>query len=177
MADFEKAIPIILKWEGGYVNHPSDPGGATNRGIIFTLYKQYCLAMGLSPTIEGLKNLTENQAKFIYQENFWNRMKGDLIKDQQLANIIFDGYVNMGGRTLKMWQQCAGVDIDGVIGPNTLAVTNMASGRVLFDCIKDRRTMYYKDLAERKPSMKVFLKGWLNRINSFTYQVEGPIGQ
>ena len=169
MADFEKAIPIILKWEGGYVNNPADPGGATNRGIIFTLYKQYCLSLGLLPTIEGLKNLTEDQAKFIYRENFWNRMKGDDIKDQQLANIIFDGYVNMGGRTLKMWQQCAGVDIDGVVGHNTIAVTNMASGRVLFDCIKDRRVMYYNELAERKPSMKVFLKGWLNRINSFTY--------
>lgn len=169
MADFEKAIPIILKWEGGWVNDPDDPGGATNRGIIFTLYKQYCLSMGLPPTIDGLKGLTEDQAKFIYRENFWNRMKGDLIKDQQLATIIFDGYVNMGNRTLKMWQQCAGVDIDGVIGENTLSVTNMASARTLFSCIKDHRTMYYIELADRKPSLKKFLKGWLNRINSFNY--------
>lgn len=170
MADFEKAIPIILKHEGGYVDHPSDPGGATNRGIIFSLFKQYALVLGLEKTKEALKTLTEDQAKFIYREHFWNTMRGDDFVNQQVANIVFDGYVNMGTRALKMLQVELGVDVDGIIGDNTLAVVNQSAGGVVFNGFKEARIEYYESLAERKPSMKVFLKGWLNRINSFNYQ-------
>lgn len=170
MADFEKSIPHILKWEGGYVDHPADPGGATNRGIIFTIFKQYAGVLGLPPTKEGLQQLTEGQAKLIYREQFWNRMKGDLINDQQVADIIFDGFVNCGRNGLKIAQREAGTDADGEIGNNSLQAINLANPRILFAGIKDARIKYYENLAERKPAMKVFLKGWLNRINSFVYK-------
>lgn len=170
MADFEKAIPHVLKWEGGYVDHPADPGGATNRGIIFTLFKQYADVLGLPKTKDGLKLLSEDQAKLIYREHFWNRMRGDNIRDQQVAEIIFDGFVNMGFNGLKIAQREAGTDADGNIGTNSLQAINGAAPVVLFNGIKDARIDYYKRLAERKPQMQVFLKGWLNRINSFVYK-------
>lgn len=170
MAEFEKSIGHIMKWEGGYVDHPADPGGATNRGIIFTLFNQYAKSLGLAPTVDALKALTEDQARFIYQEHFWNAMKGDEIKDQQLATIIFDAFVNQGYRGLKLAQKEAGAKPDGEIGPNSIQAFNGAAPRVLFDQIKDARKKYYVELAERKPSMKVFLKGWLNRVNSFVYK-------
>lgn len=170
MADFNKAIPIILKHEGVFVDHPSDPGGATNRGITFKLFKQYAKVLGLLPNIDALKSLTEDQAKFIYREQFWDPMKGDQFKDQQLATIVFDGFVNMGSRAIKLLQKQAGVEADGVIGPKSLEVINYASGHVLFEGYKDARIEYYKNLAESKPQLKVFLKGWLNRINSFNYE-------
>jgi lysozyme family protein len=171
MADFEKAIPIILKHEGGFVDHPSDPGGATNRGIIFSLFKQYAKALGLLPTVDALKSLTEDQAKFIYREHFWDRMLGDQFKDQQVANIVFDAYVNCGGSGLKLIQKEVGVDVDGVIGPNTIAIINDANPHLLFDGFKDARKDYYIRLAERKPKLKVFLKGWLNRVEAFKYDL------
>jgi lysozyme family protein len=169
MADFEKSIPHVLKWEGGYVDHPADPGGATNRGIIFTLFKQFADELGLPKTKEGLKQLTEGQAKHIYRIQFWNKMKGDLIKDQRVADIIFDGFVNMGKNGLKVAQKEAGVEVDGEFGPKTIEAINNAAPKLLFEGIKDGRIAYYKRLAEKKPPMQVFLKGWLNRISSFNY--------
>lgn len=170
MADFERAIPIILRWEGGFVNHPNDPGGATNRGIILTLFKRYAAELGLSKDVEGLKKLTEEQAKHIYKLQFWDAMRGDEIRDQQVATIIFDGFVNMGGSALRIAQRVVGADADGVFGNNTIAALNAAAGRVFFDTYKDQRIIYYQELAARKPKLQVFLKGWLNRINSFHYE-------
>lgn len=169
MADFNKAIPIILKHEGGFVDHPADPGGATNRGIIFTLFKKYAGELGLPATVEGLKALTEDNAKYIYRKQFWNAMQGDMIKDQQVANIIFDGFVNMGFNGIKIAQREVGETADGLIGQKSLQAINGAAPKILFQGIKEGRIKYYTDLAERKPQMKVFLKGWLNRINSFNY--------
>lgn len=169
MADFEKAIPLILKHEGGYVDHIADPGGATNRGIIFSIFCNYAEEFGLPKTKEGLKQLHEIQAKAIYRKQFWDKMQGDKINDQQVAEIIFDGFVNMGKNGLKIAQKEAGVTIDGNIGPQSIQMINAADPRLLFNGIKDARIGYYERLAGRKPQMQVFLKGWLNRINSFNY--------
>ena len=169
MADFNKSIPIILKWEGGFGHYPEDPGGATNRGITFALFKEYAKELGLLPDINGLKSLTEEQAKHIYKIRFWDVMKGDLINDQNVANIIFDAFVNMGTRALKMAQKEIGVMIDGNFGHNTITVLNQANARTVFEGFKDARILFYKQLAERKPEMHIFLNGWLNRVNSFEY--------
>lgn len=170
MADFEQSIGIILKHEGGFVNHPSDPGGATNRGITFNLFKQYAKSLELSDDIYSLKVLTEDQAKFIYREHFWNPMRGNDIINQNIADILFDGYVNMGGKAIKLMQKEAGAEADGTIGPGSLQAINNANARILFQGYKDARIKFYKDLAEKKPKLQVFLKGWLNRINSFEYK-------
>ena len=170
MADFEKAIPHVLKWEGGFVNHPADPGGATNRGIIFSLFKEYAKSLGLLPNVDALKSLTEAQAKKIYKSHFWDKMQGDKFTDQSIANITFDGFVNSGYNGIKIVQRMAGTKTDGIIGTNSLFVINSAVPQVLFESIKDERIRYYESLAERKPQMQVFLKGWLNRINSFNYE-------
>lgn len=169
MADFDQSISIILKHEGGYVNHPSDPGGATNRGITFNLFKQYAAALEVSKDLYSLKALSEDQAKFIYREHFWNPMHGDEIINQNIADILFDGYVNMGNKAIKLIQKEAGAEADGTIGPGSLQAINNANARVLFHGYKDARIKFYQDLAKRKPQLQVFLKGWLNRINSFEY--------
>jgi len=169
MANFEKAIPTILKWEGGFVDHPADPGGATNRGIIFSLFKQYAKMLGLLPDITGLKALTEDQAKKIYKIHFWDKMLGNQFKSQNVAEITFDAFVNCGNNGIKITQRAAGVEADGIIGKNSIGVINGADPKLLYLNIKDGRIAYYKNLAERKPSLQVFLKGWLNRANSFNF--------
>jgi len=170
MADFEKAIQLILKHEGGYVDHPSDPGGATNRGITFNLFKRYSGLIGLLPTKDQLRELTELQAKQIYHLEFWDKMNGDKFQDQQVAEIVFDAFVNAGKGALKSFQKAVGVAADGQIGPKTLEVLHQQNQKIVFMNFKEVRAMYYQDLVKRKPQLGVFLNGWMNRINSFTYK-------
>lgn len=172
MADFEKSIPHILKWEGGYVWHPADPGGETNMGITDRLDGKVDGMIDLDGDKEGdvsVKDLTIEQAKHVYKNRFWVAMRGDEINDQSVADIMLDSFVNMGYNGLKIVQREAGVTSDGVIGPKSLYAINHAAPRVLFEQIKDARKSYYIRLAERKERMKVFLKGWLNRVDDFKY--------
>ena len=167
MADFNKAIPIIFKWEGGFADFKEDPGGATNRGITIGLFKVWAQSLGLTPTVEALKSLTEDQAKKIYKSQFWDKMQGDKFESQDLANIVFDGFVNMGSNAIKILQDVLSIPEDGIIGPQSLKAINEAHPNIIFGLYKAARIKYYNDLVIRKPEMKIFLKGWLNRINSF----------
>lgn len=172
MANFPIAVSLVLKHEGGFVNHTSDPGGATNRGITYGLFKKYAGLLQLPKTVDALSSLTEEQAKYIYQHEFWDKMKGSFFKDQQVANIVFDGYVNMGIKAVKLLQKEVGAWVDGVMGNESLQAVNGANPRVLFNGYKDARIKFYLDLIARKPELAVFKKGWLNRINSFVYEPE-----
>ncbi|NIM11315.1 MAG: N-acetylmuramidase [Candidatus Aminicenantes bacterium] len=173
MANFDEFFPELLKHEGGFVDHPDDPGGATNKGVTmktFELYAQKLL--GVEPTLENLKNLTDEQAGKIYKTMYWDKIKGDEIELQELANIVFDFYVNAGANASKLLQRVLNdmgqdIAVDGGIGPKTLGAIDNVDQKELYRQYKQGRITYYNDLVERKPKLKVFLKGWLNRVNSF----------
>lgn len=178
MADFEKAIGQVLRWEGGLVNHPNDPGGLTNRGITIGVFQKYALpVLGVMPSIEALEMLTEAEAKAIYRQVFWPWITGDQIKSQDVANIYFDAFVNMDKGAVAVMQRTlnamgARLAVDGIHGPLTLAAINAADSVQLFNNFKAARIKYYKDLAQQRPAMAVFLQGWLNRANSFVDLLE-----
>jgi lysozyme family protein len=141
-------------------------------GITIGTFKQYAKSLlGLEPTVENLRSLTQQQAGVIYREVFWNKMQGDFINSQPLANLIFDGFVNMGRNGIKLLQREIGVVADGELGPNTLAVLNQSAPSVVFEGLKDARVKFYNSLVVRKPELKVFLNGWLNRVKSFKYEI------
>jgi type VI secretion system secreted protein VgrG len=94
-------------------------------------------------------------------------MRGDEIKSQKIAEILFDGYVNMGANAVKLMQNLVGVKQDGQIGPATVAAINASDELELFEEYKEERKRFYVNLANRKPELQVFLKGWLNRMDSF----------
>ena len=153
LTKFDDIIEVVLKHEGGYVNDPKDPGGETNFGI----------AKRSHPDVD-IKNLTEDGAKEIYKEHYWDRNKvEDLPED--LRHIYFDMCVNQGrGRAVKIMQRAAnakGADlvVDGGMGPKTIA----AMDGVELQRVRAYRVKYYADLVTRKPDLEKFYFGWFRR--------------
>lgn len=168
MADFKKALPFILKWEGGFVNDPDDPGGATNKGITL---KTYQYTFGKDRTVEDLKNITDDEVETVYKGEYWDKVKGDDIDSQQIAGFLFDFSVNCGVRTaVRHLQQILSLEADGVFGKMTLeAVNGYPDKKRLFEHLKKDRLEYYRSLCEKNGVLNKFLKGWENRVNSWKW--------
>ena len=173
MAKFEAFISTLLKHEGGFVNDPDDPGGATNKGITFATFRKYAKKLlGVEPTLQNLKRISNEQAAKIYKKKYWDKIRGDEIKDQNLANIVFDFYVNAGRNATKLLQRVinqlgGNLVIDGGIGPITIKALDKLDFKKVYMLYKKGRADYYHRICEKNPKLKKFLKGWLNRVNSF----------
>lgn len=154
---FKKAMAVVLKHEGGYVNNPLDTGGETKYGISKRAY----------PHLD-IKNLTIDEAMAIYHGDYWKPVQGDLIVGNELAIQVFDMAVNAGiGAAAKILQTIVGVTADGVIGPVTLrAVDAYPSIDGLLWRYKFERARYYARIVSRNQSQAAFLMGWINRIDS-----------
>jgi lysozyme family protein len=159
MAIFEAAIGTVLKHEGGYVNHPSDPGGETNFGIS---KRQY-------PDLD-IKKLTQAQAAAIYKRDYWGRF-GE-IYDQDLATKVFDLSVLCGTRTtIRMLQSsvCACghvIDIDGVLGQGTLCAVNAIPPGELLSTFRDEAVEHFTRLVKNNAKLEPFYRGWIDRATS-----------
>lgn len=166
MGNFEKALKKVLLWEGGYVNHPNDTGGATNKGITLKTYQYH---FGKDKTVEDLKNITLEEVSYIYREGYWNKIKGDYITNQSIAELLFDFAVNSGVKTaVRKLQNILGVYADGILGNITLkALNDYPSQKELFKHIWTVRKKYYENISKKNPDMKVFLEGWMNRLYQF----------
>ena len=150
---FLKCIKIILKNEGGYCWHKDDPGGETNFGITKARY----------PNLD-IKNLTKEEATEIYYRDYWKPMKLNILNNEDLILHVFDMGVNAGIRTaIKLLQRLVGVTADGHIGLKTAGAVADYNGDVAEEYIK-RRKLFYVTLVQEKPQLRVFIKGWLKRI-------------
>lgn len=187
MADIEKYIPIILRWEAGcvmkpgesvenaylrakktgYANDPLDNGGATMVGVTIGTYRAYCKYKGKRvPTIADLKAMPYKEWRDIVHTMFWSKWKADLIEDQNVANMIVDWVWASGqGIGIKRVQKILGVTADGIVGPKTLAAVNAANPKELFTKVYQARAAHFNAIVKARPSQKKWLKGWMNRIN------------
>lgn len=172
MANVEKLAPLILKWEGGFVNDPDDLGGATNRGVTLATYMQYCRKKGYPvPTVERLENLSDREWTEILKTMYWDRWKANQIESQSVANILVDWIWASGTHGIKIPQQLLNVKVDGIVGTKTIEAVNSRNPRELFDLIKIARFDFIEDICRKRPANNKFKRGWLNRINDFIFEL------
>jgi lysozyme family protein len=173
VANFDLFLPLLLKFEGGFVDDPSDPGGATNKGITLHTFRDCAQSLlGIEPTLANLKALTDQQAGTIYKAKYWTQTHGDEMVSQELANIVCDFYVNAGTKATKLLQTIlvdmgATLSIDGALGSASMQALAAVDQREVYRRYKQGRIKYYENLVQSQPSLGKFLKGWLNRVNSF----------
>lgn len=167
-----RMIDDILQREGGFVNHPSDRGGATNFGITL---RTLAAARGHVVTVDDVRALTRDEARRIYRSTYCVRPKIDRLP-ALLQPLLFDMSINHGpGTAVRLLQQVlndAGqpCDVDGGIGDETLAAARRAAdalGNALVNRLVDRRVAFFETIVAGDASQGVFLRGWLNRANEF----------
>lgn len=174
MADFNPYFPKLLRYEGGFVNDPQDPGGATNLGITFGVYKKNSIKLlGEDLTLDNLRALSKEQAMKIYKVLYWAPMCGDEIVHQLTAEIMVDFGINAGlavavkKMQLILKSQNPDIFVDGVCGPQTYIAINNSESNKLYMMFKQSRIDYYRSLVNSKPELGKFLNGWLMRTNDF----------
>jgi lysozyme family protein len=170
MSIYEAALKIILKYEGGYVNNPVDKGGATNFGVTQGVYDAY--RAGNAQQHQDVKLITQQEVSEIYHRHYWEEARCDMIEtiNPRLALIHFDTAVNCGTtRAAKMLQEVVGALPDGIIGNRTLTLVHTyrdfteACNRYL-----NLRREFYQTIVCKNPKQKIFLKGWMNRIDQLS---------
>ena len=160
-SNYDKCLETILHHEGGYVNHPKDPGGETNLGVTKRVYEEH-------GGTKDMKDLTVEDVAPIYKKGYWEKMKGDELPSG-LDLCVFDFGVNAGpGRAAKYLQTMIGSTPDGGIGPMTLkAVSEYVEEHGLVKAIEnyqDARQSYYEKLS----TFDTFGRGWTRRVDETT---------
>ena len=171
-AAFTAALPFVLRWEGGYVNHPNDPGGATNKGVTQRVYDRWRQGQGL-PT-RDVKLLGDAEMAAIYETGYWTPPRCDLLR-RQLDLLQFDTAVNMGPkRAVTFLQQSLGCAADGAFGSATKAAVERCDPGAVVTRYCETREAFYRQRVAQRPDQGVFLKGWLNRLNALRQEVGLP---
>ena len=160
-SNYDKCLETILHHEGGYVNHPKDPGGETNLGVTKRVYQEH-------GGTKDMKDLLVEDVAPIYKKGYWDKMKGDDLPGG-LDLCVFDFGVNAGpGRAAKFLQQMIGTTVDGGIGPNTLAkVEEYVRENGEHETVKkyqEMRQKYYEQLS----TFATFGRGWTRRVEETT---------
>jgi lysozyme family protein len=193
VADFLTALPRTLDYEGGYTLDPKDPGGETYKGIARNKNPQWSGwplvdaakrqdPAGFRSALDQDRGLMQ-QVKDFYKVNYWDRLAGDHLGDQDLANQLFDCAVNMGvGRSMRQLQRAlnilrvskganlyAPLPVDGTMGAGCLAAVAAVLGQsggsgVLLEALGILRGQAYIDIMEANPKLLLYARGWLKRV-------------
>jgi lysozyme family protein len=156
--NFRDCLELVLKHEGGYVDHPKDPGGRTNLGVTQRVWEEW---IGHPATEKDMRELTPAIVAPMYEMRYWRTSYCEKLP-RGLDLLVFSMAVNAGaGRSVKLLQDAIGVVMDGVIGPNTMARINESNVETLIDKFSEIRTDYYKGLK----LFPVFGRGWLARTD------------
>jgi lysozyme family protein len=163
--NFQRSLSLVLKHEGGYVDHPKDPGGATNKGITIATFRRYVKRDG---TKDDLRRISDADVAKIYRKHYWDAVRGDDLPDG-LDYAVFDFAVNSGtGRAPKYLQRVLGVAQDGVIGPATLKAAHDANVPFAIDRLCDDRMAFLRSLK----TFSTFGRGWTSRVSGVRIEAQ-----
>lgn len=195
MADFTRMIPFIFhfaagvpvedltkpiaqQWEiakrKGWSDDPDDRGGKTMIDVTLATYQSYCKKHGYPvPTGNDLKNIPFYQWLEILKTMYWDKMQGDKIIYQGIANICVDWLWASGTGKIKNIQRILGVTADGIVGPKTISAINSSNPIELFKKIYNARATFYQSCSEYWK----YGKGWMRRLNAIngdgTFTING----
>lgn len=156
--NFERALSLVLKHEGGWADHPKDPGGATMKGITIAVYRANIKPNG---TKDDLRKITDAQVASIYKKQYWDKVRGDDLPSG-VDYAVFDYAVNSGvSRASKHLQSVVRTKQDGKIGPATLAATRAIMSPTVINDLCDKRMVFLRGLK----TFATFGKGWTSRVS------------
>jgi lysozyme family protein len=170
----QDALVFTLKWEGGYTNHPLDPGGATNFGIIQTRYNEYLKSKAHAP--KAVKHISKAEYEEIYDKYYWDPVRAQYL-DGTLGLVLFDTAVNLGvGGCLSRLQSSLGLPITGTWTKNISdKIHDVDQFAIALNICKLRIAKRYQRVKQNS-TQKVFLNGWLNRDNALIVKVKSMVG-
>lgn len=156
--NFEAALAAVLKHEGGWSDHPKDPGGATMKGVTLATYEQY---LGRKVSKVELQLIPDFHLRDLYRTRYWNSVRGDDLPSG-VDFAVFDMAVNSGSRrAARVLQTVLGVTSDGLIGPQTLSAAKSHNPIALIESYQRAR----QDFLETLPTFATFGKGWTRRVD------------
>lgn len=171
MADVKILSPFILKWEGGFSNHPNDPGGATNMGVTLGTWRSqgYDKDGDGDIDVHDLKKITKDDATKILKNNYWNRWFADQISNQAIANTLVDWVWLSGANGVKIPQKLLGVKADGIVGYQTIHALNQTINtpektKKFLEQLYKARYQFIEDIIRNNFRLATFRKGWTNRM-------------
>lgn len=183
MADYRSIIPFILKSEGGLTRNPADTASAhpapwpykgqtgwhTNKGITYATFSSLAPKLGYQNTADNFFVMPESIWGKIYKAGYWDKIRGDELKSQAVANLLADWQWGSGSNAIKNLQQVLNrsfgykLAVDGGMGAQTLAATNKVDEKKLFDLLHKEKLDFYNQIVANNPSQQTFIKGWTNR--------------
>ena len=161
--NFDKCLKMLLSHEGGFVNHPDDPGGITNLGVTKKVYDEW---IGRESTEQEMRDLTPDDVGPIYKKNYWDRVKADHLPSG-VDWCAFDWAVNSGkSRPSKAIQRAVGATQDGSIGPATISLIMEKDPEEIINYVYGVRQDFYKSLK----TFETFGRGWTRRNKETLHQ-------
>ena len=156
--NWDHCFAMVIKSEGGFVNHPKDPGGMTNLGVTRLAWQGY---LNRDVTEAEMRALTPEMVKPFYKAFYWDRIKGDSLPSGA-DYAAYDLAVNSGPhKAAKYLQEIAGVEADGMIGPKSLEAIKVCDPVRMAEAICDMRMNFLESLS----TFETFGKGWTTRVN------------
>ena len=168
LSNWPTSLALMLKSEGHFVNHPSDPGGMTNLGVT----KKAWEAWVKHPVDEAeMRSLTPEIVAPFYKAQYWNPCKCDELP-LGVDYAVFDFAVNAGvGRASKTLQTALGTAADGIVGKNTMSLANGCDPDEFLEKFSRLKEQFYRSLQ----TFDVFGKGWMRRVSEVHHAAEGMI--
>ena len=164
--NFERCLAITLAHEGGWADHPKDPGQATMKGVTIGTYAQF---KGRKVTKDELRNISDADLRTIYRRNYWDKVRGDDLP-AGLDLVAFDGAVNSGPSRGARWlQHGVGALPDGKIGPETVRAATITNAAQAVGRACDARLSFLRSLK----TWATFGKGWSSRVEDIRAKAIG----